>query len=64
MNDLLKPSELPTWFNIWWLINVIITVIFLTYWIIIDFRSTVWVHVFTFYAVTWGLWASKFRRKT
>ncbi len=57
-------NKLPKWFNVWWIINVIIAIIFLIYWYSIEFESNTIVFIFIIFSNLWGLWAAKFRRNS
>ena len=56
-------SNLPSWFKIWWMFNLILTIVFFIYWISIDLQTNNIVLLFIVYANLWGLWAAKYRRE-
>ncbi len=56
-------KTLPLWFNIWWILNIILMAMFLLYWYSIDFSSNKFIVVYILYSNLWGLWAARFRKK-
>lgn len=56
-------SDLPGWFKIWWIVNIVLAIAFVVYWFTVDFTSNSFLFGFIIYSNLWGLWASRFRRK-